>query len=37
MTGIVDGVKFVSEDWGRDEKGGGERELHWGEREEKGK
>jgi len=28
MTGIVDGVKFVSERWGRDEKGGGERVLH---------
>ena len=31
MTGIVDGVKFVSEHWCCDEQGGGsERVLHWG-------
>ena len=28
MTGIVDGVKVVSEHWGCGEKGCGERKLH---------
>jgi len=33
----VNGVKFVGEDWGCDEQGGGERILHWGERKDRRK